>query len=65
VRELVGGLPEDQRAVLLLRLVGDLSAEEVASTLGKSNGAVRALQHRAIATLRRQLGVRTEEGVTR
>lgn len=55
VRDVLGRLSRDQRAVLLLRVVADLSVEEVARILGKRPGAVRALQHRGVKTLRRQL----------
>jgi RNA polymerase sigma-70 factor (ECF subfamily) len=55
MRELLGLLSPDQRAVLLLRVVADLSVDDVAELLGKRQGAVKALQHRAIVTLRRHL----------
>lgn len=55
LRELLDGLSPDQRDVLLLRIVADLSLEDVAVALGKQRGAVKSLQHRALATLRRQL----------
>jgi RNA polymerase sigma-70 factor (ECF subfamily) len=55
LRELLEGLSPDQRDVLLLRVVADLSLEDVALALGKRRGAVKSLQHRALATLRRQL----------
>lgn len=48
-------LSADQRTVLLLRTVADLTAEEVARITGKRVGAVRALQRRALETLRRNL----------
>jgi RNA polymerase sigma factor (sigma-70 family) len=47
----------DQREVLLLRLVADLTAPEVAGILHKSTDAVKALQHRGLASLARLLGV--------
>jgi RNA polymerase sigma-70 factor, ECF subfamily len=50
-------LSPDQREVLLLRLVADLTAPEVARILNKSPQAVRALQHRGLASLARMLGV--------
>jgi RNA polymerase sigma-70 factor (ECF subfamily) len=50
-------LTPDQREVLLLRLVADLPAPEVAGILNKSTEAVRALQHRGLASLARVLGV--------
>ncbi len=48
-------LPDDQRNVLLLRVVAELSVEQVAVVIGRSPDAVRQLQHRALARLRRQL----------
>jgi RNA polymerase sigma-70 factor, ECF subfamily len=50
----------DQREVLLLRLAAGLTAPEVAATLGKTTGAVKALQHRGLASLARVLGLRTD-----
>jgi RNA polymerase sigma-70 factor (ECF subfamily) len=50
-------LTPDQREVLLLRLVADLAAREVAGILNKSTEAVKALQHRGLASLARLLGV--------
>lgn len=55
VRELLDVLSADQRAVVLLRVVADLPVEEVARILDKREGAVKALQHRAMAALRRHL----------
>lgn len=48
-------LTPEQRDVLLLRFVADLSLEEVADAQGRSVGAVKALQHRALAAVRRLL----------
>jgi RNA polymerase sigma factor (sigma-70 family) len=55
VRDLLAMLSADQRAVVLLRVIADLSVEEVATILGKREGAIKALQHRAMASLRRHL----------
>jgi RNA polymerase sigma factor (sigma-70 family) len=55
VRELLGRLSGDQRAVLLLRVVGGLTVEEVAAAVGKRTGAVKALQRRGLAALKREL----------
>ncbi len=52
---LLSALTEDQRNVLLLRVVGDLSIAEVASITGRRPGAVKQLQRRAAAVMRRQL----------
>jgi RNA polymerase sigma-70 factor (ECF subfamily) len=54
-------LSDDQREVLLLRMAAGLTAPEVAETLGKTTGAVKALQHRALASLARVLdGLRSQ-----
>lgn len=45
-------LTDDQRAVLLLRVVAGLSADEVGGILGKEPGAIRVMQHRAVLRLR-------------
>lgn len=55
LRGLLDKLSPDQRDVLLLRIVADLSLEDVAVALGKRRGAIKSLQHRALATLRRYL----------
>src|SRR5215208_1826521 len=52
-------LSDDQREVLLLRMGAGLTAPEVAETLGKTTGAVKALQHRGLASLARVLGLRS------
>jgi RNA polymerase sigma-70 factor (ECF subfamily) len=61
VQALCERLVPDQRDVLLLRLVGDLSIEQVAGALGKSPGAVKALQRRGLLATTRLL---EREGVT-
>ncbi len=48
-------LAADQRDVVLLRIVADLTVEQVADALGKSNGAVKQLQRRAFENLRREI----------
>jgi RNA polymerase sigma factor (sigma-70 family) len=53
VAELCAGLSPDQREVLLLRVVGDLTVEQVATILGKTVGGVKAAQRRALASLRK------------
>jgi RNA polymerase sigma-70 factor (ECF subfamily) len=53
--ELIAQLTDDQQDVLILRFIGDMSLTEVAETLGKTLGATKALQHRALAALARML----------
>lgn len=52
VRDLCGRLLPAQRDVLLLRVLADLTVEAVAEVLGKTPGAVKALQRRGLAQLR-------------
>ncbi len=48
-------LSPDQQSVLLLRILGDLTVEQVASVIGKRPNAVKALQRRGLAALQREL----------
>ena len=59
--ELVEALPEEQREILVLRVVVGLSAEETADAVGMAPGAVRVAQHRALTELRRLVKVGAEE----
>lgn len=55
VRRMLSVLPVDQQAVLTLRVVADLSLEEVAEAIGRSIGAVKQLQRRGLLALRGSL----------
>lgn len=55
VDALLAGLTDDQREIVVLRVVVGLSVDETASIVGRRAGAVRALQHRALRSLRSQL----------
>jgi RNA polymerase sigma-70 factor (ECF subfamily) len=48
-------LPEEQRSLLVLRFVEEMNYAEMAKIVGKSPGALRVMQHRALAALRRIL----------
>lgn len=61
VEEIIGHLPPNQQDVLLLRLLGQLTIQEVAEALGKKPGAVKALQRRGLAALDLHI---SREGVT-
>jgi RNA polymerase sigma-70 factor, ECF subfamily len=52
VARAVAQLTPEQREVLELRLVADLRVAEVAAVVGRSEGAVKLLQHRALRRLR-------------
>ena len=49
---LLDGLPGDQREVLVLRLVAGLTVGQSADAMGKTAGAVKQLQRRALGKLR-------------
>lgn len=53
-------LTEDQKNVIALRFGVDLSIQDTASILNKTEGAVKQLQARAVAALTRHLGVENE-----
>ncbi|HZS14975.1 MAG TPA: RNA polymerase sigma factor [Candidatus Dormibacteraeota bacterium] len=56
LRAAMEDITEEQREVLLRRFVLDQSLEHVAAATGRRVGAVKALQHRALAALERRLG---------
>jgi RNA polymerase sigma-70 factor (ECF subfamily) len=55
VRRVLDRLTPDQRDVLLLRIVGGLAVDQVASVLGRNAGAVKMLQARGVAAIRREI----------
>ncbi len=56
IRQLLATLSENQREILIHRLVSGLSSEETAQVLATTPGAVRVAQHRALERLRRTVG---------
>lgn len=61
VRRIIETLSPEQRDVLLLRVLGGLTVTQVAQAVGKTPGAVKALQRRGLASIEQALA---EEGVT-
>jgi RNA polymerase sigma factor (sigma-70 family) len=55
VLDAVDELTEDQRSVLLLRVVSDLAVRDIAEVIGKPETAVKALLRRAIKSLERRI----------
>ena len=49
---LVDTLPAEQKRVVVLRFVGQKSIKQVANEIGKTEGAVKQLQFRALSTLK-------------
>ena len=54
--QMIEGLSPEQRQVLTLKFVFNFANAEVATILGKTEGAVKSLQHRALVSLQKQLG---------
>lgn len=50
---MLNSLAPDQRDVMMLRIVADLTVEQISAVLGKREGAVKALQRRALVQLRK------------
>jgi len=48
-------LPSEQRQVIVMRFIDDLGYPDIAGVLGKSVGAVRVIQFRALASLRHMM----------
>ncbi len=57
VRRAVAALPTRQKTALVLRYFSDLPVAQVADLMGASEGAVRRLTHKAIASLRERHGL--------
>lgn len=55
LRRALEGLSPDQQDILMLRLFGDLTIDEIARIVGKRPGAVKALQRRGLIALRKIL----------
>jgi len=63
VARALAGLTDEQREAIELRFFAGLSAREAAEAMGKQEGTVRGLQFRAIAALRRSLGMDLDLGL--
>jgi RNA polymerase sigma-70 factor (ECF subfamily) len=53
--ELIEGLSPEQQQVLTLKFVFNFPNAEVATILGKTEGAIKSLQHRALVSLQKQM----------
>jgi RNA polymerase sigma-70 factor (ECF subfamily) len=57
VKKALQKIREDYREIIVLRFVEEMSVKETAEILGKSEGAVRVLLHRAVAALKDQVSL--------
>jgi RNA polymerase sigma-70 factor (ECF subfamily) len=58
---LVGELNHDQRQVVMMRFAEEKTIREIAQTLGRSEGAIKQLQFRALTNLRAKLAGKSDE----
>ena len=58
--QLVNSLPEDQRSVIIQRFIEEKSIRDIANAFGRSEGAIKQLQFRALENLRARAGGRHE-----
>lgn len=61
IREALRELTDEQATVITMRFIWDMSLKDVAESLGKSEGAVKAMQHRAVRSLAALLGRKSDE----
>ena len=61
LRRALEGLRDDYQEVLVHRFLNDLSPNETAKVMKRSTGAVRVLQHRALAAVRKALGEKYDQ----
>ncbi len=62
LRQALQRLSPDQQQVIALKFLENLSNEQAALIMGKSVGAIKSLQHRALSTLQRQMGLHDARG---
>lgn len=55
VKQAIAKLESDQQNVMLLKFVNELSNKEIADSLGKTEGAIRVIQHRAIKKIKKHV----------
>lgn len=55
LREMLDAVTPDQRDVLLLRIFGGLTIDEIARVIGRRPGAIKALQRRGLETLKKMI----------
>jgi RNA polymerase sigma-70 factor (ECF subfamily) len=55
IRKAIAQLPPDRQSLIVLKYVDDLTNAEIAAVFGKSEGAVKALLHRTLRSLRSSL----------
>jgi RNA polymerase sigma-70 factor (ECF subfamily) len=65
IQQALGELTPDQQRVLALRFFADMTNSEIAGYLRRTEGAVKAIQHRALQSLQRILNREPDEAATK
>lgn len=65
LEQAINQLTEDQQQVLTLKFFADMTNQEIATAIGRSEGAVKALQHRALHALQQILEHEREQPLAR
>lgn len=60
--QVIAGLPEDRRTLLILKFVEQMPNVDIANVMGKSEGAIKALYHRTLANLRETMVLQDHPG---
>jgi RNA polymerase sigma-70 factor (ECF subfamily) len=55
LREAIAGLPPERQELLVLKYTTELTNSEIGKVMGRSEGAVKALYHRTLSALRKEL----------
>jgi len=61
LKEAIGRLSAERQQLLLLKFVDGLSNAEIATIMGRTEGAIKALLHRTLFALRQEIGGRGDE----
>jgi RNA polymerase sigma-70 factor (ECF subfamily) len=64
LRKIIDMLPEDRKALIMLKFVEQMTNAEIAEVLGKTEGAVKALYYRTLRHLQRVMVVEVKEDET-
>lgn len=64
VKKMISLLKPDYQDVIIMRFIEELSQEEIAAALNKSEGAIRLIQHRALKELKSLLENNKQNGTT-
>jgi len=65
VKTALNRLEEDQQNILLMKFVDELSNKEIAEALGKNEGTVRVIQHRALKQLKKHIDEQRPQDTTK